>query len=200
MNLLNTSPTNHLTARELPDIVIPFTKSPAPLERDRIASPLEEESTPAIRLGHVHLKVRALHRALPFYRKILGLRLTERAGRFAFLAAGDEHHSVALEEVGPLTSLPPCGASGVAHIAFELPGRGEFVAMRKALLATGVPIISRNNGISWTMRFKDPDHNEIEVYIDRRHTSTGTKFWGGRWHKPFRLEDERAPERLAAAS
>jgi catechol 2,3-dioxygenase len=200
MKSLITSPTNRLGAGDFSGTVIPFTKFSRPLRNDRIVSDTKDERMPAIRLGHVHLKVRALHRSLAFYREVLGLRLTERVGRFAFLAVGTEHHSVALEEVGPWTSLPPRRASGVAHVAFELPGRREFAAMREALLAAGVPIISRNNGISWTIRFKDPDHNAIEVYIDRRRSTSGTELWGGGWCKPFRLEDETAPTHLAAVS
>src|SRR4051794_25830135 len=126
MKSLITSPTNRLTGREFSSLVVPSSKFSRPLRKDRIVSEKEEEKLPAVRLGHVHLKVRALHRSLPFYRDILGLRLRERAGRFAFLAAGSEHHSVALEEVGPWTSLPTRAASGVAHVAFELPGRREF--------------------------------------------------------------------------
>jgi catechol 2,3-dioxygenase len=192
MNLLTTPSINPHKARDFSRTVIPFTNSPNRVKRDHIVSPKREECPTTIRLGHVHLKVRALHRALPFYRDILGLRLTERVGRFAFLAGGSEHHCVALEEVGPWTSFPPRSASGVAHVAFELPGRADFAAMRNSLLAARVPIISRNNGISWTMRFKDPDLNEIEIYVDRRHT-TGAPFWRGRWYEPFRLEDGTAP-------
>lgn len=76
-----------------------------------------------LRLGHVHLKVRDLSSSLPFYREILGLNLTERVGRFAFLALGEEHHSLALEERGQAAPPSSQRALGVEHIAFEAPDR-----------------------------------------------------------------------------
>ena len=141
-----------------------------------------------LRLGHVHIKVRDLNRSVPFYISTLGLRLTEWVGRYAFLTAGDEHHSIALEEVGTWTVQPPRRAVGVSHVAFEVPNRAAFAAMRKRLLDANVPFISRNNGISWAVRFKDPDGNEVEIYVDRRHSPGGALLWGGRWHTPVEEE------------
>jgi catechol 2,3-dioxygenase len=172
--------------------LIPFAKSAARHEADRAASTNVPERARKLRLGHVHVKVRDLARSLPFYRDLLGLRLTERAGRFAFLAIGDEHHSVALEEVGGWSSRPSRRTLGVAHVAFEAPDLNAFLAARRKLVAGRLPIINRNNGISWTMRFGDPDDNEIEIYLDRRRVPTGTWLWGGRWHDPFRPEDDTA--------
>lgn len=151
-----------------------------------------------LRLGHVHIKVRALNRSVPFY-TMLGLRLTERVGRYAFLTAGNEHHSIALEEIGTWTVEPPRRAVGVAHIAFEVPDRAAFAAMRKKLSQAHVPLISRNNGISWAVRFKDPDRNEVEIYLDRRHSPGGTLLWRGRWHGPLKVEEEPVSEIAAAA-
>src|SRR5688500_18578447 len=119
-----------------------------------------------LRLGHVHLKVRDLNRSMPFYMRLLGLRLTEWVGRYAFLTAGNEHHSIALEEIGAWTVQPSRRAVGVAHVAFEVSDRAAFAAMRKRLLDADVPFISRNNGISWAIRFKDPDGHEVEIYVD----------------------------------
>lgn len=155
--------------------------------------------SPTLCLGHVHLKVRDLNRSVPFYTRILGLRLTEWVGRYAFLAAGGEHHSVALEEVGAWSVNPSRRAVGVAHVAFEVPDRATFSAMRKKLAAENLPFISRNNGISWAIRFKDPDGNEIEIYLDRRRSPGGAKLWGGRWHYPFELEERPAQALLQAA-
>ena len=153
----------------------------------------------ALHLGHVHLKVRDLNRSVPFYTRLLGLRLTEWAGRYVFLAAGDEHHSLALEEVGGWAVNPSRRAVGVAHVAFQVPNRAAFAAMRQRLKEANLPFISRNNGISWAMRFKDPDENEIEIYVDRRHSPDGTQLWGGRWHGPLPRESEPAPMSAAAA-
>ena len=146
-----------------------------------------------LRLGHVHLKVRNLNRSVPFYTRMLGLRLTEWTGRYVFLATRDEHHSLALEEVGAWTVNPSRRAVGVAHVAFEVPDREAFAAMRKKLSDSKLPYISRNNGISWAIRFKDPDGNEIEIYVDRRHSAGGTELWGGRWrpldeHQPLKAD------------
>jgi catechol 2,3-dioxygenase len=141
--------------------------------------------------------VRDLNRSVPFYTRVLGLRLTEWAGRYAFLAAGDEHHSVALEEIGAWAVNPSRRAVGVAHLAFEVPDRAAFAAMRKKLAQAEVPFISRNNGTSWAIRFKDPDGNQIEISVDRRHAPGGTLLWRGRW-RPNRRE-ELAPSLAAAA-
>lgn len=147
----------------------------------------------SIRLGHVHLKVRRLDRSVPFYTDILDLRLTERTGRYAFLAAGAEHHAVALEEIGDWTVEPSPRSVGVAHVAFEVPDRTTFVAAHRRLLEAGVPIIARDNGISWTFRFKDPDRNEIEIYLDRRDAPGGTKLWEGRCDGPLSARQPVAP-------
>jgi catechol 2,3-dioxygenase len=151
-----------------------------------------------LRLGHVHLKVRNLNHSVPFYTRLLGLRLTERAGRYAFLSIGDEHHSVALEEVGGWSVNPSRRAIGVAHIAFEVPDRAAFTAMRNKLTAGHVPFISRNNGISLAIRFQDPDGNEIEIYVDRRHATGGKQSWGARWHIPLKLPREHVATFAAA--
>jgi len=143
-----------------------------------------------LRLGHVHLKVRSLNRSVPFYIRVLGLRLSEWTGRYAFLAAGEEHHSIALEEIGAWAMNPPRRAAGVAHIAFEVPDREAFASVRNRLLEANFPFISRNNGISWGIRFKDPDGNEVETYLDRRHAPGGTQLWGGRWHLPAQWDNE----------
>jgi catechol 2,3-dioxygenase len=144
--------------------------------------------TRKLRLGHVHIKVRDLNRSVPFYISTLDLRLTEWVGRYAFLTAGNEHHSIALEEIGTWTVQPSRRAVGVAHVAFEVSDRAAFAAMRKRLLDADVPFISRNNGISWAIRFKDPDGHEVEIYVDRRHAPGGTQLWRGHWHGPIKEE------------
>jgi len=153
-----------------------------------------------LRLGHIHLKVRSLNRSVPFYIRVLGLRLSEWMGRYAFLAAGEEHHSIALEEIGAWAVNPSRRAGGVAHIAFQVPHREAFIAMRKRLLRANLPFISRNNGISWAIRFKDPDGNEVEIYLDRRHASGGTQLWGGRWHLPAQWDKQATEDEKDSAA
>ncbi len=147
------------------------------------------ESQPGkLRLGHVHLKVRELSSSLPFYTEILGLNLTERVGRFAFLALGEEHHSLALEEMGQAAAPSSQRALGVEHIAFEAPDRKAFNAMQNLLRAAKLPFLSSNNGTNWALDFRDPDGHEIQVYVDRRHSPGGAKLWRGRWYGPLKTE------------
>jgi len=93
--------------------------------------------------------------------------------RYAFLSSGGEHHSIALEEIGHWAINPPRRAVGVARVAFELPDHRTFNGMRKKLRDARVPFINGNNGTSWASTFKDPDGNEIEIYVDRRSRSSG---------------------------
>ena len=151
---------------------------------------VRDGNTCSMRLSHVRLKVRDLNYSIQFYTSILSLRLTEHTGRHAFLAAGAEHHSVALEEIGTLAIAPSRCAMGVSRVGFEVPDRASFVAAHDSLLRFGMPIISGDSGISWVMRFEDPDGNEIEIYLDRRKAPDGTALWEGRWQafkipKPF---------------
>lgn len=199
MNLLPLKDRGHRDAHSSsPQSIIAFDRRaarPLPIaeERDPRAEPRK------LRLGHVHLKVRDLDRSVPFYTRMLGLRLTERVGRYAFLAMGEEHHSLALEAIGGWAVKPSRRAVGVAHVAFEVSDRAAFVAMRRKLRDAMLPFQSRNNGISWTMRFKDPDGNEIEIYVDRRHAPGGGPLWGGRWHGLLPRESEPA-RRIASAA
>ena len=177
MQLINfTSPNNRLTGR--------------PARVASTALQVRGANTCSTRLGRVHLKVRDVNRSIPFYTSILGLRLTEHTGRYAFLGSDTEHHSVALEEFDALTIAPSRCAVGMARVGFEVPDRVAFVATHDRLLRVGMPITIGDNGISWVMRFEDPDGNEIEIYLDRRKAPDGTALWDGRWQafkipKPF---------------
>jgi catechol 2,3-dioxygenase len=148
------------------------------------ANSTKEQPSPerGLRLGHVHIKVRSLDRSIAFYGSMLNLRLTERAGRFAFLALGQEHHSIALEEIGSWTEQPSRRAVGVAHIAFDAADLETYHDMQQKLRQAMIPFISSNNGTSWTMQFKDPDGTEIQISLDRRQTPGGSKLWRGRWY------------------
>lgn len=121
-----------------------------------------------IRLGHVHLKVRRLDRAIDFYRDVLGLRIVERVGDdFAFLSFGSSHHDVALQALGDRAALQSPGAVGLYHVAFEVGDAAELLA-RWDLLRTRGRVVAVDHGISWALYTNDPDGNGVEVYLDRR--------------------------------
>lgn len=132
-----------------------------------------------LKLGHVHLKIRDLNRSVAFYTNYLGLQVTERVGPFAFLADGEIHHSVALQELGLDAQGPMPYAVGLYHTAFEVPDEATFNTNRRRLEAE-LNAVSVDHGISWAIYFNDPDGNGVEVYLDRRaHLEEGFR-WSGR--------------------
>mgnify|MGYP006288329909 CR=1 FL=1 len=138
-------------------------------------------SSTRTRIGHVHLKVRDLERSVNFYRRVLGLEVTERAGRgFAFLSGGHAHHELALQEVGEGAGSAPRRSVGLYHTAWEVPDREAFAAAREALAEAGVSARAVDHGISWALYFRDPDDQGVEIYLDRRDAPDGTERWRGR--------------------
>ncbi len=133
------------------------------------------------KLGHVHLKVRDLDRAIAFYTQLVGLRLVERVGdQFAFLSAGENHHDIALQNVGTAAPAPPPHATGLYHVAFEVPDRASFARVYRDLAAAGVDVATVDHLISWAIYFSDPDGNGLEVYWDTRCQPGGQCLWRGR--------------------
>jgi len=136
---------------------------------------------PLVRLGHVHLKVRDLARAVAFYTGVLGLRVTEELdGTFAFLSSGDSHHELALQEVGADAPRPPNGATGLFHVAFEAPDPTAFARALTALRDAGQDLTAVDYGISWALYTADPDGHGVEVYLDTRRAAGGRERWHGR--------------------
>jgi catechol 2,3-dioxygenase len=143
----------------------------------RVAGTLPDMTTepihPAVRVGHVHLKVADLDRALGFYRDALGLGVTadgrEAGIPAAFLAAGDYHHHVGLntfESEG--ASPPPPGHTGLYHTAFVYPDRTELGRAVQRLLDHGVAIDhATDHGGTVSVYLEDPDGNGVELYYDR---------------------------------
>ena len=129
-------------------------------------------------VGHVHLKVRDLERALAFYRSVLGLEVTEREGRYAFLSWGERHHDVALQAVGSEANGPGPGV-GLFHIAFEVEQPEALASIFEDLRARDGQVSPVDHGISKALYFDDPDGNGVEVYLDTRE-SRGRTSWRGR--------------------
>lgn len=125
---------------------------------------------PEARIGHVHLKVSDLDRAVAFYRDVLGFEVQQRYGdQAAFLSAGGYHHHIGLntwESEGG--SRPPRGATGLYHVAILYPNRRELARALKRLMDHGVPIGgASDHGISEAIYLDDPDGNGLELYADR---------------------------------
>jgi catechol 2,3-dioxygenase len=121
-------------------------------------------------IGHVHLKVADLERALRFYCDVLGFTLTQRYGvQAAFVSAGGYHHHIGLntwESAGG--SPPPRGSTGLYHVAILYPTRRDLaVALRRVLDAGVVLDGASDHGVSEALYLRDPDENGIELYRDR---------------------------------
>jgi catechol 2,3-dioxygenase len=123
-----------------------------------------------VRIGHVHLKVADLDRALAFYCGVLGFRLTQRYGtQAAFVAAGDYHHHIGLntwESQGGLP--PPAGSTGLFHLAILYPTRVALADALRRLMEANVPLDgASDHGVSEALYLRDPDENGVELYWDR---------------------------------
>lgn len=125
---------------------------------------------PQVRIGHVHLKVADLERALRFYCGMLGFELTQRYGtQAAFVSAGGYHHHIGLntwESLGG--SPPPPGTTGLYHLAVVYPTRRALADALRRLIAAGVPLEeASDHGVSEALYLRDPDDNGVELYWDR---------------------------------
>lgn len=120
-------------------------------------------------IGHVHLKVSDLARALDFYEGVLGLRVMQRmGGHAAFLSAGGYHHHLGLNtwesRGGP---APPRGTTGLYHVAFRYPGRAALARAVRRVLAAGVALEgAADHAVSHSVYLRDPDGNGVELTTD----------------------------------
>ena len=125
---------------------------------------------PRVRIGHVHLKVADIERALGFYCGVLGFELTQRFGAgAAFLSAGGYHHHIGLNiwesRGGP---PPPPGTTGLYHLAILYPTRAELADALRRLIRAGIPLDgAADHGVSEALYLRDPDENGVELYWDR---------------------------------
>ena len=125
---------------------------------------------PETRVGHVHLKVADLDRAIAFYSGILGFDVTQRyGGQAAFLSAGGYHHHIGLNTWESLGSTPPPpGHTGLYHSAFLFPDRKALAQVLKRLVEAGYPLTgATDHGVSEALYLDDPDGNGVELYRDR---------------------------------
>ena len=125
---------------------------------------------PGVRIGHVHLKVADLERALAFYHGVLGFEVTQRMGRqAAFLSADGYHHHIGLntwESAGG--SPPPPGTTGLYHTAILYPTRAQLGDALRRVVNAGIPLEgAADHGVSEALYLRDPDDNGVELYWDR---------------------------------
>ena len=125
---------------------------------------------PQTRIGHVHLKVADLDRAIAFYSGVLGFSVTQRYGAgAAFLAAGNYHHHIGLntwESAGG--TPPPKGHTGLYHTAFLYPSRAALGDALKRVLNAGIKLDgASDHGVSEALYLRDPDENGVELYWDK---------------------------------
>ena len=125
---------------------------------------------PDTRIGHVHLKVADLERALSFYRDLLGFELIQKIGdQAAFISAGGYHHHIGLntwESRGG--TPPPPGHTGLYHTAILYPNRKELAKALKSLLNADYPLQgAADHGVSEAIYLADPDGNGVELYYDK---------------------------------
>src|ERR671935_2177450 len=125
---------------------------------------------PRVDIGHVHLKVADLERALAFYCDVLGFDVMQRWGdSAAFISAGGYHHHIGLNtwesRGGP---PPPPGTTGLYHVAIRYPTRATLADALRRVLDAGIPLTgASDHGVSEAIYLRDPDGNGIELYRDR---------------------------------
>jgi len=132
--------------------------------------PAQKPIDPHTRIGHVHLKVADLERALNFYHGVLGFELMQRFGsQAAFISAGGYHHHIGLNTWESKGGKPPApGTTGLYHTAILYPTRAALADALRRVLAAGVQIDgAADHGVSEAIYLRDPDQNGVELYHDR---------------------------------
>jgi catechol 2,3-dioxygenase len=125
---------------------------------------------PGTRIGHVHLKVADLDRAIAFYSGVLGFELMQQYGdQAAFLSAGGYHHHIGLNTWESRGGTPPApGHTGLFHAAILYPTRRDLADALRRLMAAKVPLDgASDHGVSQALYLRDPDGNGLELYWDR---------------------------------
>jgi catechol 2,3-dioxygenase len=123
-----------------------------------------------VRIGHVHLKVADLDRALGFYTGMLGFELMQRYGnQAAFVSAGGYHHHIGLNTWESRGGSPPApGTTGLYHVAILYPNRAALAGALQRLITANIPLDgASDHGVSEALYLRDPDGNGVELYWDR---------------------------------
>jgi catechol 2,3-dioxygenase len=137
-----------------------------PLADHKPARPIAD----GVRIGHVHLKVADLDRALSFYCGVLGFELMERRGKeAAFLSAGGYHHHIGLNTWESAGGRPPApGTTGLYHLAIVYPTRALLADALRRVLAAGIQLDgASDHGVSEALYLRDYDDNGVELYRDK---------------------------------
>ena len=130
----------------------------------------ERPIDPGVRIGHVHLKVADLERALGFYCGVLGFELMQRYGdQAAFVSAGGYHHHLGLNTWESRGGSPPApGTTGLFHTAILYPTRAALADALRRLIEAGIALDgASDHGVSEALYLRDPDQNGVELYWDR---------------------------------
>jgi catechol 2,3-dioxygenase len=149
---------------------------------------------PRVDIGHVHLKVANIDRALAFYRDVLGFELTTRFGdSAAFISAGGYHHHLGLNTWESKDGSPaPRGSTGLYHTAIRYPDRKTLADALRRVLEAGIPLDgASDHGVSEAIYLRDPDGNGVELYRDRPREEWPKPGEGeavGMFNAPFDLE------------
>jgi catechol 2,3-dioxygenase len=134
------------------------------------AAPSSKPIAAGTRIGHVHLKVADLERALGFYCGVLGFEVMQRYGdQAAFISAGGYHHHIGLNTWESKGGHPPApGTTGLFHTAILYPTRGALADALQRLIDAGIPLDgASDHGVSEALYLRDPDQNGVELYCDR---------------------------------
>ena len=135
-----------------------------------------------VRIGHVHLKVADIERALKFYCGVLGFELTQRMGdQVAFISAGGYHHHIGLNTWESCGGAPaPQGTTGLYHLAILYPTRAALADALRRLIEAKIPLDgASDHGVSEALYLRDPDDNGVELYWDRPRAEWPTDGDGG---------------------
>jgi len=124
----------------------------------------------AMKIGHVHLKVADLDRAIAFYNGVLGFEITMRMGSTAaFLSAGGYHHHIGLNTWESLNGPQPLpGTTGLYHAAIRYPDRAALAEALRRLVDARIPLDgASDHAVSQALYLRDPDGNGLELMVDR---------------------------------